>query len=103
MKRLNKKIVLLISLIFIILVPNISNAAKVSVGKVKNAWASYTTVSDIKVKWKKVKKVTGYKVYVYNSTKRKYEAYTTTSSTSVIIKNLKSAKKYKIKVKAYKT
>ena len=104
MKKTNLKIIILIliSLLLIILFPNISNAAKVSVGKVKNAWASYTTVSKIKVKWKKVKKVTGYKVYIYNSNKNQYETYATTTDTSIKIKNLKSAKKYKIKVKAYK-
>ena len=101
MKKIKNKLLLLIVILFITLMPNFSNAAKVSVGKVSKIWVSYTTNSKIKVKWKKVNKATGYKVYVYNSSKNKYEAYTSTSGTSIKIKNLKSAKNYKIKVRAY--
>ena len=102
MKKLNYKILLLMVAFFIIVLPNFSNAAKVSVGKVNKTWVKYTTSSKVKVKWKKVKKATGYRVYVYNSSKKKYEVYATTSNTSIKIKNLKSAKRYKIKVRAYK-
>ena len=74
MKKIKNKLLLLIVILFVTLIPSFSNAAKVSVGKVSKIWVSYTTNSKIKVKWKKVNKATGYKVYVYNSSKNKYEA-----------------------------
>jgi len=101
-KNLKFIILVAIATLFITLIPNFSNGAKVSVGKVKNIWVSYTTSSKIKVKWKKVKNATGYKVYKYNYSKKKYELYATTSSTSQKVKNLKSAEKYKFRVRAYK-
>ena len=102
MKKIRNKILLLITvLLFMILIPSISNAAKVSVGKVSKVWVSYTTNSKIKVKWKKVSNATGYKVYVYNSSKNKYETYASTANKNIKIKNLKSAKEYKVKVRAY--
>ena len=57
----------------------------------------------LKLKWKKSGKVTGYKVYLYNSSKKKYEVVGTTTSKSYTIKKLKSAKEYKIKIRAYRT
>ena len=102
MKKLNYKVLLLMVTLFIILLPNFSNAAKVSVDKVSKAWVKYTTTSKVKVKWKKVKKATGYRVYVYNYSKNKYQNYATTSNNYIKIRNLKSAQKYKIKVRAYK-
>ena len=102
MKKIKYKILLIIAVLFVALLPNFSNGAKVSVGKVNNIWVSYTTSSKIKIKWKKVKGATGYKVYKYNYSKKKYELYATTSSTSQKVKNLKSAEKYKFRVRAYK-
>ena len=102
MKKISYKIIIVIALLFIVLIPNFSNAAKVSVKKVSKIWVSYTTSSEIKVKWKKVKKAKGYKVYVYNYSRNKYELYATTSKTKIKVKNLKSAKKYKFRVRAYK-
>lgn len=102
MKKLKYKLLLLMMMLFIMALPNISNAAKVSVGTVNKLWVKYTTSSKIKIKWKEVKKATGYRVYIYNSSKDKYIYYAKTSDTSIKIKNLKSAKKYRIKVKAYK-
>jgi len=102
MKKISYKIILIIVLLFIAMIPNFSNAAKVSVKKVSKIWVSSTTSSQVKVKWKKVKGVKGYKVYVYNYSKNKYELYATTSKTNIKVKNLKSAKKYKFRVRAYK-
>ena len=102
MKKLNYRILLMIIIVaFMTFVPNFSKAANVSVGKITNAWAGTTTSSKIKVKWKKVKNVTGYRVYKYNSSKNKYETYGSTSNTNLKVKNLKSATKYKFKVRAY--
>ena len=102
MKKISYKIIIVIALLFIALIPNFSNAAKVYVKKVSKIWVSSTTSSEVKVKWKKVKKAKGYKVYVYNYSRNKYELYATTSKTNIKVKNLKSAKKYKFRVRAYK-
>lgn len=102
MKKLKYKVLLLVVALFIITLPNFSNAAKVSVDKVSKVWVKYTTSSKVKVKWKKVKKAKGYRVYVYNYSKNKYQKYATTSNNYIKMKNLKSAQKYKIKVRAYK-
>ena len=102
MKKLKYKLLLIFIILFLALIPNFSKAAKVSVKKVSKIWVSSTTSSKIKVKWKKVKKVTGYKVYVYNYSKKKYELYATTSNTNIKVKKLKSAQKYKFRVRAYK-
>ena len=102
MKKLKYKLLVLMITLFIMLLPNFSNAAKVSVDKVSKVWIKYTTTSKVKVKWKKVKNSTGYRVYVYNYSKNKYQNYATTSNNYIKIRNLKSAKKYKIKVRAYK-
>ena len=101
-KGLKYIILVAIATLFITLIPNFSNAAKVSVGKVKKIWVSSTTSSKIKVKWKKVKGANGYKLYKYNYSKNKYELCATTSTTSQKVKNLKSAEKYKFRVRAYK-
>ena len=98
-----KHIILAIATTMMItLIPNVSNAAKVSVGKVSKIWVSYTTTSKAKVKWKKVKGAKGYKIYKFDYSKKKYKLYATTSNTSIKVKNLKSAEKYKFKVRAYK-
>ena len=101
-KYLKYIILVVTSILFITVIPNFSNAAKTSVGKVSKIWVSYTTSSKIKVKWKKVKGAKGYKVYKYNYSKKKYELFATTSNTSLKVKNLKSAEKYKFRVRAYK-
>ena len=102
MKKLNYKVLLIMVTLFIIILPNFSNAAKVSVDQVSKAWVKYTTTSKVKVKWKKVKNAAGYRVYVYNYSKNKYQNYATTSNNYIKMRNLKSAQKYKIKVRAYK-
>ncbi|MCI9063266.1 MAG: hypothetical protein HFJ17_01490 [Clostridia bacterium] len=99
----NRIIVLIFMLLFIMVCPGISKAAKVSVGKVKSVKASSQNTSSIKISWKKVSKATGYRMYVYNESKKKYEYYGKTNKTSITMKKLKSAKGYKVKIRAYKT
>lgn len=48
------------------------------------------STTSISARWSKVKGVTGYKVYRYNSKKGKYYPYTTTKSTSCVIRKAKS-------------
>lgn len=64
--------------------------------------ASKTTY--VKLSWTKVQDVTGYIIYQYNYTKKKYEAIKTISNSSKVtykVKKLTSATKYKFRVKAY--
>ena len=63
MKKIHKIILLFIMLLFIAIIPNYSNAAKVSVGKVKNLKASNITTSTVTLSWKKVSGASGYDVY----------------------------------------
>jgi hypothetical protein len=70
-------------------------------GTVKKTFKIYTrpvtkaktktlSTSAIKVSWSKVKNVSGYKIYRYNSKKDKYTLYTTTTKRSCIIKKSSS-------------
>lgn len=102
-KKVNYKLIILMAILFVVIFPNFSNAAKVSVGQVKNVKATSNKTTEIKISWKKVKKITGYRVYVYNNSTKKYEYYAKTKNTSITIKKLKSSTQYKIKVRAYKT
>ena len=96
MKKLNYKVLLIMVTLFIIILPNFFFSSKVSVDQVSKAWVKYTTTSKVKVKWKKVKNATGYRVYVYNYSKNKYQNYATTSNNYIKMRNLKSAQKYNI-------
>ena len=51
--------------------------------------------------WSKSPAVTGYELYKYNSSKKKWEKVTTTSKTSYTVKKLKSGTSYKFRVRAY--
>lgn len=55
------------------------------------------------LKIKKVKKATGYQIYIAGSKKGKYKQTGATRTTSFQVLNLKSAKAYYVKVRAYKT
>ena len=98
-----KKYILAILIIFVMFIPNCTNAASVSVGKVKSLKTTAQTTSTITLSWKKVSKATGYRVYIYNSSTKKYEYYGQTKTNSITIKGLKASKQYKIKVRAYRT
>ncbi len=97
------KYIIILAVLFIAIFPNFSKAAKVSVGQVKSVKSSSTTTTTTKVSWKKVKKVSGYRVYIYNDKTKKYEYYKQTTKTSMKITKLKSSNTHKIKIRAYKT
>ena len=101
-KKVDYKIVLFILMLFIVFVPNVSKAVKVSVSQVKSVSVSQQETTKVKVKWKKVSKATGYRVYVYNYSTNKYKYYGETKSISMTVKKLKSSTTYKVKVRAYK-
>lgn len=104
MKNLFKKIsIVLFSILLIALTYTKVYGADVSVNKVKGLTATTQNANSISISWKKATDVTGYKVYVYNTTNKKYESYKSTKKTKMTISNLKTATKYQIKVRAYKT
>lgn len=103
MKKINYGIILIIAILFIAFLPNFSRAAKVSVGKINSIKVVAKNTSFLKLSWKSVRKATGYRIYVYNTSKKKYESVGKTKNKTYTLKNLKSAQEFKIRVKAYRT
>lgn len=101
--RTSKIILLIIVCMFLLILPNYSNAAKVSVGKVKGVKIREQNTNSIKISWKSVSKVNGYKVYICHNSENKFKYYGKTTSKSITIKKLKTSKEYKIKIRGYKT
>ncbi len=73
----------------------------VFVPQVTSLKATSQTTSSHTVKWGKVAGATGYEVYRYDSSKKKYVKIKTTSSTKYKASKLKSGTTYKYKVRAY--
>ena len=94
-------LILFVIILFMICIPVYSKAAKITVGKVTNIKVSKYTTSEIIVTWKKVKNATGYKLYLYNSSKKKYEYKGKTKNNLYTINKLKIATQYKVRVRAY--
>ena len=59
------------------------------------------TDSSVTLKWSKVKKATGYRVYQYNSSTGNWKALETTTDRTFTVKNLKPGTAYTFCVKAY--
>ena len=62
--RKNKIMLLIIVFMFLLILPNYSNAAKVSVGKVKGVKIKEQNTTFLKISWKSVSNVNGYKIYI---------------------------------------
>lgn len=62
-----------------------------------------TSTTSATITWTKATGASGYELYKYNTSKKKWEKVTTTSKNSYTIKNLKAGTQYKLKVRAYKT
>lgn len=71
--------------------------------KVKTIKASTLTVSSAKITWTKVTGATGYKLYKYDSSAKKYVCISTTTSLSYTDKTAKIGETLKYKVRAYTT
>ena len=69
--------------------------------EIEKLTVSSKTKNSVTLKWAKEKRVTGYQVYIYSSSKEKYVKKASVKSTSVTIKELKAGKIYKFKVRAY--
>lgn len=70
--------------------------------QIKNIKATPSSTS-IKLSWNKVSDATGYYVFFYNATTKKYTSIGSTKSTSYNVKNLTVGTNYKLAVQAYKT
>lgn len=60
----------------------------------KNIKASDITETSVALKWDKVKGANGYKVYIYNTEKKKYALYKTVKGTSCKVEGLRAGKTY---------
>ena len=72
--------------------------------KVTNLSVGGKTSSRIRLNWKKVSGATGYQIYYYDKSVKKYTKLTTVSSKDLtyVCTNLKASTEYKFKVRAYK-
>lgn len=102
MKRFFKSLLLLcITLMCIVSVPSIAEAASKAPGKVKSLKAT-AGESQVKLKWKKVSNAKGYTIYRLNEDKT-LTKIATTRSTSYTIKKLTNRTTYTYCVAAYRT
>ncbi len=69
--------------------------------KVSGLKATSVKSTTVKLSWTKVEKATGYRVYKYNNSTKKYEKVADTTSNSYTVKSLKANTTYKFNVKAY--
>ncbi len=79
----------------------ISAASKIA--KVKSVTVSSVSSDKVTLKWKKVSGVTGYQVFRYSPSKKKYISVGKTKKLTYTVPSLYSGKAYKFKVRAYKT
>lgn len=70
---------------------------------VTNLKASSSNKKSITLKWDSVSDVTGYRVYMYSSAKKKYVKIADLKSNSYKVSGLTKASVYKFKVRAYRT
>lgn len=102
MKRVLKSLVSII-LCVCVMMPALSLCSfAAKLGQVKNLKATSNAATSISLKWDKVSGATGYRVYMYNSSQKKWVYEKSTSKTTVTVSDLTSAKAYKFRVRAYK-
>ena len=71
--------------------------------KVKGLVSHIYDTKSITLTWSKVANASGYCIYKYNPSKKKYEKITEVKSAKAKISSLSSGKSYKFKVRAYRT
>lgn len=76
-------------------------ASKVKAPAAPKSLSATSTVSTISLKWKSVKKVSGYKIYRYNTKNKKSSAVASTKKTNYKISKLTAGTTYVYYVKAY--
>ncbi|MDO4476103.1 MAG: fibronectin type III domain-containing protein [Lachnospiraceae bacterium] len=102
--QLKKKIrcILLLCLAVLLMTGTSASAATKKPGKV-SVLSAKTDSGKVTVRWKSLKKVSGYQVYMYTDAK-KYEVIarvTGASKNSLTVKGLENGKKYRFRVTAY--
>ena len=81
----------------------VNNNNKNSISKVTGVTNKKQDKKSITVKWNKVSNVTGYELYKYDTSKKKYVKIKTLSGTSYKVTGLKAATIYQFIVRAYRT
>lgn len=81
----------------------LNNNNKNSISKITGVTNKTQDKKSITVKWNKVSNVTGYELYKYDTSKKKYVKIKTLSGTSYKVTGLKAATTYQFKVRAYRT
>lgn len=100
MKKLFKSAVSVILCICVMLPVLSLSSFAAKLGQVKNLKATSNTTS-ISLQWDKVSGASGYRIYIYNSSKGKWIFEKSTSKNTAKISDLTSAKAYKFRVRAY--
>ena len=94
MKRIFKSLLIMcITLMCMLSVPLVSQAASNTPAQVKSLKAS-TSESTVTLKWKKVSKAKGYNIYLLNTTTNTLTKVASTKSTSYKIKKLTNGTTY---------
>lgn len=101
MKMVKKFIAVLLAALLIFITPLTAFAA--SKPAKPTVLTPSSTAATVTVKWKKVSGATGYAVYSYNSSSKKYTKLGTTKNTSYVASRLTAGKTYYYAVKSYKT
>ena len=99
MKKLFSFVLVVVLVVSMGIFPGAANNKPEQVTGVKTV---YVSSNSVKIKWKSVKKASGYKIYKYNDSSKKYKVLKTTKNTSETVTGLKSGKKYKLAVRAFK-
>ncbi|MFR5877019.1 MAG: glycoside hydrolase [Eubacterium sp.] len=103
MKRTKKLLALFLSVVMLVsAIPITAYSATKAPAKPKSVSAA-STVSSVTVKWKKVSGATGYAIYKYNTSTKKYSKVASTKKVSYKVSKLKAGTTYVYAVKAYKT
>ena len=101
---MKKTLSLILALVLAFSVVSFAGAASYNPAKTSGLKAVYSSTTCIRLKWSAVKNATGYKVYKYIDSSKKYVALATVKgSTEKLITGLKSSTSYKFAVRAYRT
>ena len=91
-------------LVFVLIFSSImiADAASYKPAKVTGLEAVYSSTTSVKLKWNAVKKATGYKIYKYIDSQKKYVALKKTKKAEETVNGLKEGTTYKFAVRAYR-
>lgn len=99
---MKKVISVFLTLIMVLSATSFTAYAKVKAPSKPTSVSASSTTSTVTVKWKKSSGASGYTLYSYNTSTKKYKAVASTTKTSYKVSKLTSGKTYVYAVKAYK-